>query len=216
MESKIVLIRHGLTEGNLKKWYYGHADLPLSEEGIEQITGLTAEGLYPEAPEWSQLFTTGLTRTEQTFELIYGQREHGTIEKLREMNFGIYECNSFEDLKDDPVFLEWGYDTEGDVVLPEGESRNQFFARIGDGLQELLGLHHQGELKLRHKGKDAVTIMICHGGVITTMMAKLFPDQYENPWDWMPKPGYGYIVNFKDGSPVSWEKIGEAKDAEDK
>ena len=33
MKSKIVLIRHGITTGNVQKLYYGKTDLPLSEAG---------------------------------------------------------------------------------------------------------------------------------------------------------------------------------------
>ncbi|MBQ1471194.1 MAG: histidine phosphatase family protein, partial [Eubacterium sp.] len=32
MESKLILIRHGITEGNLKRWFYGAVDIPLTED----------------------------------------------------------------------------------------------------------------------------------------------------------------------------------------
>ena len=37
MESRIILIRHGITEGNKKRWFYGAADIPLSQEGREEL-----------------------------------------------------------------------------------------------------------------------------------------------------------------------------------
>ena len=48
MESRICLIRHGITEGNKNKLYYGFADIPLAEEGIYQLKELAAAGIYPE------------------------------------------------------------------------------------------------------------------------------------------------------------------------
>ena len=30
---RLTLIRHGLTEGNVRRWYYGALDLPLCETG---------------------------------------------------------------------------------------------------------------------------------------------------------------------------------------
>ena len=33
----LTLIRHGLTEGNLKRLYYGSTDLPLTEAGIAAL-----------------------------------------------------------------------------------------------------------------------------------------------------------------------------------
>ena len=41
MVSKIYLIRHGITEGNEKRWYYGGADLPLTEGGREALKALS-------------------------------------------------------------------------------------------------------------------------------------------------------------------------------
>lgn len=35
MKTKICLIRHGITEGNQKRLYYGSSDIPLAQEGID-------------------------------------------------------------------------------------------------------------------------------------------------------------------------------------
>ena len=37
MLSRIYLIRHGKTDGNRNHWYYGATDLPLNEDGLEEI-----------------------------------------------------------------------------------------------------------------------------------------------------------------------------------
>ena len=37
MKSKICLIRHGITEGNKRKLYYGHSDIDLAPEGVEEL-----------------------------------------------------------------------------------------------------------------------------------------------------------------------------------
>ena len=37
MKSRICLIRHGITEGNKRRLYYGHADIPLAPEGVEEL-----------------------------------------------------------------------------------------------------------------------------------------------------------------------------------
>ena len=84
MKSQIHLIRHGITEGNQRRLYYGAADIPLAKEGERMLKELVAEHIYPEA-EGSDFYTTGLIRTEQTLTLIYGEKEHSVIEELREM-----------------------------------------------------------------------------------------------------------------------------------
>lgn len=206
MKSCIHLIRHGITEGNQKQWYYGEADLPLAPEGLEQIAGLAAAGLYPKVPE-GDFYTTGLTRTEQTFKLIYGDTPHKQIVDLHEMNFGDYECKSYEELKSVPGFTAWVEDQTGDIAFPGGESKSGFAARISRGLHELLGYHRLRELAHRHSGKDAVSVLVCHGGVMSQIMQELFPAENKNMWDWIPDPGHGYTVNFVDSDPVSYEKI---------
>lgn len=207
MNSRIYFIRHGITEGNQKRWFYGAADIPLAVEGVEMLKELTREEIYPAVPEDTDFYTTGLLRTEQTFDLIFGEKEHRTIEALQEMRFGEYECNSYEDLKEDPVFEAWCWDETGDAQLPGAETRNQFAKRISEGLKELRGYHRLKELSHRHSGMDAVSVIVCHGGVISASMQELFPEVKGNMWDWMPEPGFGYRVDFENGDPVSYEKI---------
>ena len=80
---KIHFIRHGITEGNLKRWHYGWADIPLAPEGMEKLERLREENIYPR-PEKATYYTSGMLRAEQTFEIIYGKREHKVAEKMKE------------------------------------------------------------------------------------------------------------------------------------
>lgn len=207
MVSKIYLYRHGITEGNEKRWYYGGADLPLTEGGKKTLRDLAKRNVYPALPEDADLYTTGLIRTEQTLEILFGQRDHRVIRDLREMEFGDYECGTYEELSKYEDFEKWAWDETGDVVLPGGESKNQFAARIKEGLAELLGYHRLRELAHRHDGGPAVSAVVCHGGVISAVMQMLFPEEKDSMWDWMPSPGSGYAVLFEDGEAVRYEKI---------
>ena len=49
---KLTLIRHGLTEGNIRRLYYGAMDLPLLPDGIEALHALRDGGGYPEAEQY--------------------------------------------------------------------------------------------------------------------------------------------------------------------
>ena len=53
----LTLIRHGLTEGNLKRLYYGSTDLPLTEAGIAALRTNP-----PAAPEAQDYYTSGMRR----------------------------------------------------------------------------------------------------------------------------------------------------------
>lgn len=211
MVSRIYLIRHGITEGNQKRWFYGKADLPLAEVGRETLKDLAARGIYPHIPEDADCYTTGLLRTEQTFQIIFGERPRKVIHNMREMEFGDYECQTYDQLKDYELFDQWCYDQSGDAKLPGGESRNEFAARISEGLKELIGYHRLKELSHRHSGKDAISVLVCHGGVISAAMQELFPEVNGNMWDWIPDPGFGYMVEFEEGEPIMYEKIADIK-----
>ena len=68
---RLTLIRHGLTEGNVRRWYYGALDLPLCEAGQAAVQEAAAGGLYPPY-SGERILTSGMLRTEQTLRLIYG------------------------------------------------------------------------------------------------------------------------------------------------
>ena len=203
--SRVVLIRHGITEGNKKKWFYGHADLPLIPEGIDELVKQKREGIYPELSDDALCFTTGLRRTNETFRIIFGERPFEAIEELREINFGIFECKSFDDLKYDAEFQEWMYDEMGDFRLTEGESKNQFRERVHRGFRYIIDRHNalareQGaESTGKPTADDDLTVIVSHGGVIAEIMQVLFPQEKESIWDWMPEPGSGYVLGVEDG-----------------
>ena len=201
MTSKIYLIRHGITEGNVKRWFYGSTDLSLIEEGRQALAKLAAEGYYPKLPKGAKLYTTGLKRTEETMEVIYGNKGTGLLTDLREMNFGEYECHSFKELEKDEIFIRWMEDQSGDMALPGGESKNQFAERVKQGMKWLLEDCSAG-LSEESGPESQVAFVVCHGGVIAEALDQLFPEEKENMWQWMPHPGYGYEVLVEDGRPL--------------
>ena len=209
MLSRIYLIRHGRTAGNLNHWYYGSTDLPLTDDGYEEIRAYAESGIYPDIPEDADIYTTGLHRTDQTLEAIYGKREHAELPKLQEIDFGKAECMTYDDLKQFDNFEKWAWDTTGDERIADAETSNEFHARIHAGLKELLGKHRLKEWAHRHDGGDAVSVVVCHGGVIACIMEKLFPAVCGSMWDWLPEPGFGYAVDFEDSDPFMYSKIND-------
>lgn len=206
MKSRIHFIRHGITEGVQKRWYYGHTDMPLVEEGVSALNELKSEGIYPN-PSGADFFTSGMIRTNQTLQVIYGDVPYTVIPCLKEINFGRWECKTYDELTTEPEHDQWMADRDGSFVYPGGESIRQFYARIGEGYKELIGFHRMKELAHRHDGADAVSIVVCHGGAIASTMDSLFRGHRENFWLWIPSPGRGFTVEFEDGEPVSYTEI---------
>lgn len=187
---KLTLIRHGITQGNKDRLYYGATDLPLLPEGEEELRRLANKGGYPTAQHY---YTSGMLRTEQTFALLYGERPHEVLPGMREINFGDFEMRNYEQLKDDPAFVQWCTgDVEGNVC-PNGESSRQMLARAWLALQPVLD-----------GAEDAVCVT--HGGVIANLLGEWFPCK-GNRYTRTPHPGTGYTVEFDGRTPVRFVAI---------
>ena len=206
MKSKIVLIRHGITEGNEMHMYYGSTDVSLSERGKHLLEKQRDEGLYP-ISETAQFFTTGMLRTEQTLRIVYGDREHGVIEDLKELDFGEFEMHTYEELNSVPEYQKWITAEDTGKAPPGGESINSFTERIRRGFDELTVRNELYMLKLRNHRKEAMTICICHGGVISGIMDYIWPGEYKNLFEWIPDPGHGYVLLVEDGSFTGYEQF---------
>jgi len=196
----IHLIRHGTTEANKTRKYYGSTDIPLANDGIDIITELAAADIYPKA-EGASLYTTGLLRAEQTFFLIYGCREHKEIPEFREYDFGDFEMKTHHELMDLPDYISWISDEQGLLACPNGESTMDFKKRVCDGLSYIMENYKDPA------SKEKQSIIVCHGGVISVIMGIFFPDHEKNIFQWQPDPGRGYSVLIKDGAAISYEEI---------
>ncbi|MDF2655670.1 MAG: hypothetical protein K0R19_2144 [Bacillota bacterium] len=197
---KIHLIRHGTTEANKTRKYYGSTDLPLANEGVDEVSKQALAGIYPKS-DGALLFTTGLVRTEQTFFLIYGCKEHQVIPELQEYRFGAFEMKTHDELEHDMEYQKWMGDDKGMTPCPGGESPQDFRCRVGEGFARILEFH-RGDGKQDHD-----IILVCHGGVISLVMGTCFPEAEKNIFEWQPEPGRGYSIHTIQGSPVSYEMI---------
>lgn len=135
--NRLVLLRHGRTEGTERHLYYGATDLPLLEDGVQNLQLAAARGVYP-SPDGFTFVTSGMLRANQTLRAIYGDVPFSVIGDLREVNFGIFEMKSYEDLKTEPVYQDWLAGDWFRNVPPGGESFADSEARLLRGLDELL------------------------------------------------------------------------------
>lgn len=133
---RLTLIRHGLTEGNVRRWYYGALDLPLCEAGQAAVQEAAAGGLYPPY-SGERILTSGMLRTEQTLRLIYGEAPHEIWPELREISFGIFEGKSYDELKGLAEYEAWLAGDWFRNVPPGGESFAQAEARILSALSRM-------------------------------------------------------------------------------
>lgn len=223
MLSHIHIIRHGITEGNMKQLMYSNTDLPLIQQGIDEIAELASHNVYP-ACEDAEYYTSGLLRTEQTLAMIYGKRKHHKVWGLREMEFGVHENKTFDELNADLEYRQWMADETGEAKLPGGESMNGFKRRVIEAFEEVCKEHFarvQAAEELAKEepagaepaeaespGPETVdTVVVCHGGPISVIMEYCFPEEKEHMFLWMPDPGHGFTIEYEDDKPVRQERF---------
>ena len=162
---RIYLIRHGKTEANEKWLYCGSTDLPLSAAGRAELQ--------------NRFLTSGMQRTNETLRILFGEVSYTADPRFREVDFGVFEMRSYEELKAVPEYQTWlNGDNEANIP-PEGESGQQMKERV---LQAFSCIRED-------------TCLITHGGVIAAIMEHLFPEEKKDRYQWQPKPGCGYVLS---------------------
>ena len=172
----LYLIRHGKTEANEKHLYCGSTDLPLSEAGRREL----ALRRYPQIH--ARFLTSGMRRTNETLEILFPGVSYEKDPRFREVDFGIFEMHSYEQLKDSPAYIQWITGDNEANVPPGGES----------------GLHMKQRILEAFSDLREDTVLICHGGVIAAIMESLFPEAGKSRYAWQPENGGGYCL--KDGT----------------
>ena len=172
----VYLIRHGQSVANETGLYCGSTDLSLSEKGREELRGISYD------IQNVRFLTSGMKRTNETLQILFGNVSYAVDPRFREVDFGIFEMRGYPEIKDTPEFQTWLAGNNEENVPPGGESGLQMKQRVLKAFSEIR--------------ED--TVLICHGGVIAALMAYLFPEETKSRYDWQPKNGRGYCL--KDGT----------------
>ena len=169
----VYLLRHGKTEANEKRLYCGSTDLSLSETGRGEL-----EQLHYDMKN-VRFITSGMKRTNETLQTLFGDVLFEVEPRFREVDFGIFEMHSYQELKDTPAYQAWLTGDNEANVPPQGENGLQMKERVLAAFSEIR--------------ED--TCIVTHGGVIAAIMEQLFPNENKNRYEWQPKNGCGYIIS---------------------
>lgn len=177
----VTLFRHGLTEGNKRRVYMGWNDSLLSEEGKLQ---LRSYGLKQD--DYDSFLSSDIDRCITTMKLLFPDVEPQLLPSLREMNFGVFQGKTYQELKDNVKYQRW-LDDFFSFSPPEGESFQQFSERVLSGWEELVETIISNRL---HS-----PFIVTHGGVISYLLSEFAPDQ-KGFWDWQIAHGSGVELVF--------------------
>lgn len=174
---RIILVRHGLSEANINK-FYSLDDTKLDESGFA-VLEKTKKNLDKFNIE--KVYTSGLYRSQQTAQIL-GFDEYTIDERINELDFGDFKGRFFADIeKEHPSFFEEVRADYFGKKYPAGESRRDVVARTSEFLDELV-----------EKGENA--LCISHGLAIKSCLFWILKDLAD--WDsfWLEN---GSITIFK-------------------
>lgn len=182
---RLILIRHGMTEGNREKRYIGTTDEALCEEGRRVLEKRKAAGEYPEA---DVVFASPMRRCLETAELLYPGQEPVVIQNFRECDFGLFEGKNYRELTGNPLYQAW-IDSGGELAFPQGESRKLFQDRCAGGLKELAAVCRSWKAPGKGRGRETTDAALCgpslcsttaavvvHGGTIMALLDRFGPE----------------------------------------
>lgn len=171
---KLILIRHGQTEMNANRLYFGRLDPPLNDVGIEQIKNTREKFLEY---NYDRIYSSPLKRAKETAEICNHKLfEIEYADELMEIDFGIFEGLTYEEIVEKyPVEIkkaekEWQtYDYE------TGESLKEMQKRVVGFLSKL--------------DFSKTNVLVAHWGVINCILSHYMSGNLDSYWKFKVENG---------------------------
>jgi len=144
---RVLIIRHGQTDWNVKRLLQGTMDIELNETGISQAVEARKE---IQDINIDLVVCSPLKRTKKTAELLLNGRDIPIIydDRIVERRFGVAEGKTFEEIDFDNTW------TFGEPPMFEGmETIEMLIERVGSLFDELY-----------EKYRDKTILVVTHGG----------------------------------------------------
>jgi broad specificity phosphatase PhoE len=166
---RLILVRHGETEGESSIRYHGRTDVPLSELGRAQmrLAGRAIEMRRGDR-NFVRVFSSPLVRASEGARIVAGDSAPlVTIDEFAEVHFGLFEGLTADEIREryPNEFALWNADRLAPTyAYPAGESRADFTNRVERGLERVLALWTP---------RDNDALIVAHRGVIRAIVRKL-------------------------------------------
>lgn len=153
MITRLILIRHGITDWNRQRRYCGCRDVVLSSEGKNQAAKLRRR---LRSVSFDRVYSSDRKRAMQTAKIIFKGFRITRIKELRELNFGALEGLTHEEImkKHGATYKKWLIDPFSNRI-PRTETMSVFKKRVNSAIKNIVRLH---------PGKTVA--IVCHAGTI--------------------------------------------------
>ena len=160
--TRLILVRHGETEGNVSQVWHGSLDAPLTPRGEQQVAATAARlaRLMDDLPAHA-FYVSPLPRAQSTAAAIAAAigMTPQVEPDLREFDLGDWEGRTFRELREQENL--WGrWEQDPGFAPPNGESPRSFGRRAAQTLTRLAD---------RHWGQTV--LVVTHGGYIGNVLA---------------------------------------------
>lgn len=170
--TKIMLIRHGITDWNLEGKVQGQSDTQLASDGIYQARMLIAHFPFETV---DAVYSSDLQRAMRTADFISNKFNLETIpvKEMREINFGNWEGRSFENIaKEEPTEFKKFFVQPDMLMFKGGESFAELQSRVMLSLKKIVRL----------TGDDKQIVIVTHGAVIRVIIAAILEMPIRKIW----------------------------------
>ncbi|OOF54209.1 histidine phosphatase family protein [Rodentibacter genomosp. 2] len=162
-------IRHSRTVWNEKGLMQGHGDSPLTEQGI---LGAQKAGSALQHIPFVAAYSSVLKRTIDTAEHIIGERNIPLFQHkgLNEQFFGKWEGQWVEPLREQAEFKQMISDPANYKAKTNGgETYQQLAERVMHAMQDIIQIHHKGNI-----------LIVSHGHTLRLLIALLGGATWQN------------------------------------
>ncbi|MCS4472600.1 alpha-ribazole phosphatase [Clostridium botulinum] len=190
----VYLVRHGETEHNKRKNFYGKLDVGLNEKGEKQSYKV---GELLKDVKFNKIYISDRKRTRETAERIlernrFYEKEKNIIykdERINEIDFGIFEGKSYEEIGSlYPKEQEkWEKDWKN-FAPPKGESAVVFYNRVENFMKHI------------QKEEDGNYLIVTHGGVIRMIYSYILQNNMDFYWNFASRNGDITLIKYEYGN----------------
>ncbi len=169
--SRLLLVRHGITESNSARRFAGYSDVEMNADGYSQVERLR-DRLVDEKID--AIYSSDLKRALVTAEVVSSGHKVDivTCSELREMNYGDAEGLTFQEINRlYPEVAESIVNFNLRLKFPGGESFEGFIERTNKFLDRLQ----------RHAPSETI-LVVSHGGPLRVLVCSLLGIDQHHWW----------------------------------
>jgi len=186
--TRLILIRHGETDYNVEKKYYGFSDPPLNDIGTWQ-----AERLYErlKTDKIDTIYSSDLKRAYHTAKIAFKNHKITVSQDLRELNFGIFEGLTHQEItkKYSKIYNNW-IEKPFTATIPEGEPLKNFQKRVLKILKLIISAN-----------RGHTVAVITHGGPIKIFLNDILKKNPNEFWMMKQESAAFNIIDYLEGTP---------------